>query len=173
VRLRNCLPAERVALNFLQRLSGIATLTRRFVDAREALRRESLIRARRRRVCECSRSMRSPRGRPECRLGLDDGILIKDNHLALGGASQSRSPRSRQAPAIFTRSSRSQTWKRFVRRLPPMPTCCFSTTCPAQVRQAVEVVKATRVRPPDSDRGQAMINIENVREYAEAGVDLI
>ena len=53
------LTAERTALNFLQRLSGIATLTRRFVDAAAGGDHRSSTRARRRRRCARSRSTRS------------------------------------------------------------------------------------------------------------------
>jgi nicotinate-nucleotide pyrophosphorylase (carboxylating) len=79
------LTAERTALNFLQRLSGIATLTRRFVDA--AAGRITVLDTRKTtpllRVLE-KYAVRAGGG-VNHRSGLDEGILIKDNHVRLGG----------------------------------------------------------------------------------------
>jgi nicotinate-nucleotide pyrophosphorylase (carboxylating) len=79
------LTAERTALNFLQRMSGIATLTRRFVDA--AAGRITVLDTRKTtptlRVLE-KYAVRAGGG-VNHRSALDDGILIKDNHVRLAG----------------------------------------------------------------------------------------
>ena len=79
------LTAERTALNFLQRLSGIATLTRQFVEA--AGGRITMLDTRKTtptlRVLE-KYAVRAGGGMNH-RGGLDDGILIKDNHVRLAG----------------------------------------------------------------------------------------
>jgi nicotinate-nucleotide pyrophosphorylase (carboxylating) len=79
------LTAERTALNFMQRMSGIATLTRRFVDA--AAGKITILDTRKTtptlRVLE-KYAVRSGGGTNH-RSGLDDGILIKDNHIRLAG----------------------------------------------------------------------------------------
>jgi nicotinate-nucleotide pyrophosphorylase (carboxylating) len=79
------LTAERTALNFLQRLSGIATMTRRFVEA--AGGRVTILDTRKTtptlRVLE-KYAVRAGGGMNH-RGGLDDGILIKDNHVRLAG----------------------------------------------------------------------------------------
>jgi nicotinate-nucleotide pyrophosphorylase (carboxylating) len=85
--LRSLLTAERTALNFLQRLSGIATLTRCYVDAIKGL--PCLILDTRKttpawRLLE-KYAVRCGGGHNH-RLGLYDGILIKDNHLAALGS---------------------------------------------------------------------------------------
>ena len=79
------LTAERTALNFLQRLSGIATLTRRFVDAAggaitilDTRKTTPTLRALEKYAVRAG-------GGTNHRAGLDDGILIKDNHIRLGG----------------------------------------------------------------------------------------
>ena len=79
------LTAERTALNFLQRLSGIATLTRRFVDAAggritvlDTRKTTPLLRALEKYAVRAG-------GGTNHRSGLDDGILIKDNHVRLAG----------------------------------------------------------------------------------------
>lgn len=83
---RSILTGERVALNILQRLCGIAALTRQFVDAVRGF------------PCRITDTRKTPAGwrmldkyAVRCgggsnhRFGLDDGILIKDTHLALSG----------------------------------------------------------------------------------------
>jgi nicotinate-nucleotide pyrophosphorylase (carboxylating) len=77
--------AERTALNFMQRLSGIATLTRAFVDAAgdritilDTRKTTPLMRALEKRAVITG-------GAVNHRFGLADGILIKDNHIRLAG----------------------------------------------------------------------------------------
>jgi nicotinate-nucleotide pyrophosphorylase (carboxylating) len=84
-RAASLLAAERTALNFLQHLSGIATLTRRFVDAS----------AGRVTILDTRKSVPTLRGLAKyavrCgggtnhRVGLHDGVLIKDNHIRVAG----------------------------------------------------------------------------------------
>jgi nicotinate-nucleotide pyrophosphorylase (carboxylating) len=83
---RTILSAERTALNFLGRLSGVATLTRRYVDAvahtnaRISCTRKTTpgLRAFEKYAVRCG-------GGVNHRFGLDDAILIKDNHVAISG----------------------------------------------------------------------------------------
>ncbi len=79
------LTAERTALNFLQRLSGIATLTRRFVDAAGG----GILVLDTRKTTPTLRALEKyavrAGGGTNHRNGLDDGILIKDNHVRLAG----------------------------------------------------------------------------------------
>jgi nicotinate-nucleotide pyrophosphorylase (carboxylating) len=79
------LTAERTALNFLQRLSGTATLTRRFVEAAagrivilDTRKTTPLLRALEKYAVRAG-------GGVNHRSGLDDGVLIKDNHIRLAG----------------------------------------------------------------------------------------
>ena len=91
------LTAERTALNFLQRLSGTATLTRQFVDA--AGGRIVVLDTRKTtptlRVLE-KYAVRAGGGTNH-RSGLDDGILIKDNHIRLAGGVANAVTRMRKA----------------------------------------------------------------------------
>ena len=88
---------ERTALNFMQRLSGIATLTRQFVDV--AANRITVLDTRKTtplmRVLE-KYAVRAGGGTNH-RFGLDDGILIKDNHVRLAGGVATAVHRMRQA----------------------------------------------------------------------------
>ncbi|GAA0070494.1 carboxylating nicotinate-nucleotide diphosphorylase [Clostridium sardiniense] len=83
---KNILSGERVALNFLQRMSGIATLTREFVDRLEGSKVKILD------TRKTTPNMRifekyavTIGGGNNHRFGLNDGVLIKDNHIAAAG----------------------------------------------------------------------------------------
>ena len=91
------LTAERTALNFLQRLSGIATLTRQFVEAAggrltilDTRKTTPLLRALEKYAVRAG-------GAVNHRSGLDDGILIKDNHVRLAGGIEQAVTRMRKA----------------------------------------------------------------------------
>lgn len=79
------LTAERTALNFLQRLSGIATLTRRFVDAAGGTITILDTRKTTPTLRELEKYAVRAGGGTNHRAGLDDGVLIKDNHVRLAG----------------------------------------------------------------------------------------
>lgn len=97
-RARALLTAERTALNFMQRLSGIATLTRQHVDA---ARGTSLIVLDTRKTTPTMRVLEKyavrAGGGTNHRFALDDGILIKDNHVALVGGVRQALERMREA----------------------------------------------------------------------------
>jgi nicotinate-nucleotide pyrophosphorylase (carboxylating) len=83
---RALLSAERTALNFLQRLSGIATLTRRFVDAVRGTKAVILdTRKTTPGLREFERTAVRAGGGVNHRFGLHDRVLAKDNHLAITG----------------------------------------------------------------------------------------
>jgi len=91
------LTAERTALNFLQRLSGIATATRRFVDAAKG----QILVLDTRKTTPTLRALEKyavrAGGGTNHRMGLDDGILIKDNHVRLAGGIREALSRMRRA----------------------------------------------------------------------------
>src|SRR5471032_1931702 len=95
------LTAERSALNFIQQLSGVATETRRFVDAIAGTKAKILdtrktapgLRALQKYAVRCG-------GGTNHRIGLYDQFLIKDNHLALVGAGRSLADAVKAARAL-------------------------------------------------------------------------
>src|SRR6185437_3503500 len=93
---RTVLVAERTALNFLQRMSGIATLTRKFVDA--AAGKIAVLDTRKTtpnlRVLE-KYAVRAG-GATNYRFGLFDAVLIKDNHIAIAGGVTAAVEKARQ-----------------------------------------------------------------------------
>ena len=101
---RALLAGERTALNLLGHLSGIATLTARFVEAVARHRRaRSSTRARRPRACGRWRRRRSPPAAGATTAsGLDDAILIKENHVAIAGGVRrgGRAAPARRSPEL-------------------------------------------------------------------------
>jgi nicotinate-nucleotide pyrophosphorylase (carboxylating) len=97
--LASILTAERTALNFLQRLSGIATMTRRYADALEGYPDVTLLDTRKTtpglRFLE--RAAVRAGGGHNHRDGLWDAILIKDNHVAAAGGVTEAITRARSA----------------------------------------------------------------------------
>ena len=97
---RALLSAERTALNLLGRLSGVATLTRAYVDAVDGARARIVdtrkttpgLRALEKYAVRCG-------GGVNHRFGLDDAILIKDNHIAACGGSVAEAVRRAKAAA--------------------------------------------------------------------------
>ena len=171
---RVILSCERVILNFLQRLSGIATLTRKFVDAVSGTRAHILdtrktapgLRMLDKYAVRCG-------GGQNHRLDLSDGVLIKGNHIALAGGiapvleRAHRNRRGSQPIEVEVRSlaelEEALTHGAEAVLLDNMPV--------EQVRTAVErCAKAQRRIPVECSGG---ITLENVRAYAEAGVDFI
>ena len=97
---RALLAAERTALNFLQRLSGIATLTRQFVDAVAGTKAVILdTRKTTPGLREFERAAVRAGGGTNHRFGLFDQILAKDNHLAVTGDAASLQPAIDRAKA--------------------------------------------------------------------------
>jgi len=171
---RVILSCERVILNFLQRMSGIATTTRKFVDAVEGTRVEILdtrktapgLRMIDKYAVRCG-------GGQNHRLDLSDGVLIKSNHIVLAGGAVPALER-----AIHNRRGR-QPIEVEVGSLKELEQALehgaeiilLAHMKVADVRQAVEICSRQPRRIPLEYAGG--INLENVRSYAETGVDFI
>jgi nicotinate-nucleotide pyrophosphorylase (carboxylating) len=165
------LAGERVALNFLQRLSGIATLTRRLKAALAGLKAEVLDT---RKTTPGLRSLekyavRVGGGRNH-RLRLDDGILIKNNHLRLAGgirvavgrAQRQRPPGMRIEVEVATLAELDEALAAGADAL------LLDNMTPAEVRECVRRA-AGRVQLEVSGG----ISAANIRAYAETGVDAV
>ena len=176
---RVILSCERVILNFLQRMSGIATLTRKFVEAVAGTRARILdtrktapgLRVIDKYAVRCG-------GGQNHRLDLSDGVLIKNNHISLAGGiapALERAHRNRRG---------SQPIEVEVRTLGELEEALangaeailLDNMSVEDVRRAVkrcsqpDVTKPDRRIPLECSGG---IQLEDVRGYAEAGVDFI
>jgi nicotinate-nucleotide pyrophosphorylase (carboxylating) len=176
---RAVLAAERTALNFLQRLSGIATLTRRYVDE---IRGTGADIYDTRKTTPGWRALekyavRVGGGRNH-RFGLFDQILIKDNHLALRPDLPLdeivRRARESAPPGVLIEIE-VDTLQQLLDVLPGRPDIILvDNMSPATIAQCVNTVRQSGVGDPCPQlEASGGITIENVRAYALAGVDRI
>ena len=169
------LGGERVALNFLQHLSGVATLTSRF---RTEIRHYSTILVDTRKTMPGLRRLEkwavALGGGTNHRMSLSDGVLIKDNHLVLLEAQGTPLKEAcRKARERLSRHFRIcvevETIEHVAQALDGGADVLFlDNMAPPLVREAVDLVKG---RAHTEVSGG--ITIENVREYAATGVDSI
>jgi nicotinate-nucleotide pyrophosphorylase (carboxylating) len=169
-RARGILTGERVALNFLQRLSGVATLTRRFVEAvggtgvriRDTRKTTPLLRALEKRAVEAG-------GGVAHRAGLAAGILVKDNHLRLAGGvgeATRRAVAGAGGRPVEVEVERIDQIEEALRAGATM--LLLDNFTPPDVRRAVVLI-GRRV-PVEVSGG---VTLATVRSYAEAGPDYI
>jgi nicotinate-nucleotide pyrophosphorylase (carboxylating) len=171
------LSAERAALNFLQHLSGIATVTRQYVQA-IAGTKAKIVDTRKttpglRRLEKYAVTVG---GGSNHRMGLDDGVLIKDNHLAMAGSVAEAVRRARESVGHLHKIEVEVTTLEQVKEAldAKADILLLDNMTPEMVRQAVQIVNE---HEPNDRRtlieASGGINLSNVRQYAEAGVDLI
>ena len=165
------LMAERTALNFLQRLSGIATLTRAFVD-RVAGTSARIVDTRKTtpgwRVLEKA-AVRAGGGCNH-RFGLYDGVLIKDNHIAaVGGVGPAVAAIRRKIPHTLKIEVEVETLDQLAEAIAVgADAVLLDNMAPAVMVEAVR--RAGRRLTLEASGG---ISLDNVKEVAETGVDLI
>lgn len=166
------LMAERVALNFLQRLSGIATLTARFCKA---------VRGRRVKILDTRKTTPGLRalekwavtlgGGHNHRHSLGDGVLIKDNHLELAGhdvASACRLARKR-APRGLKIEVEARTLGEVRAALDGKADIILLDNMPVPaIKQAVKLIKNRAAIEVSGG-----VTLANVQEIAAAGPDMI
>jgi nicotinate-nucleotide pyrophosphorylase (carboxylating) len=165
------LMAERTAVNFLQRLSGIATLTRTFVD-RVIGTSARIVDTRKTtpgwRVLEKA-AVRAGGGCNH-RFGLYDGILIKDNHIAaVGGVGLAVTAVRRKIPHTLKIEVEVESLDQLDEAIAVGADAVLLDNMAPSVM--VEAVRRTNGRLTLEASGG--INLDNVREIAETGVDLI
>jgi nicotinate-nucleotide pyrophosphorylase (carboxylating) len=168
------LTGERVALNILQRMCGIATLTRAYVKAVEGTKAQ---------IVDTRKTTPGLRllekyavtigGGKNHRMGLDDGVLIKDNHITLaGGITEAVTLAKQKVGHLHKIEIEITNW--------------------AQLREAIEagadiilmdnqtpdeaaklVTMARDLNPAVMTEASGGMDLDRVRSFAEAGVDLI
>jgi nicotinate-nucleotide pyrophosphorylase (carboxylating) len=168
---RAVLAAERTALNLLGRLSGVATLTRGFVRAVEGTAAQIVdtrkttpgLRALEKYAVRCG-------GGTNHRYGLDDAILIKDNHVAACGGVAPALARARAAAGWLTPVEiEVDSLEQLAQALPLAPTVVMLDNFSLEdLRRAISMVDG-RVRLEASGG----VTLETVRAIAETGVQAI
>ena len=171
---RVILSCERVILNVLQRLSGIATMTRHFVDAVDGTKV---------RILDTRKTVPGLRlldkygvrcgGGQNHRLDLSDGVLIKNNHISLAGGivpALERALKNRRGPQPIEMEVR--TFEELEQAITHgAEAILLDNMSPEQVLKCVGRVQAHTRRIPLEVSGG--VSLENVRAYAETGVDFI
>ncbi len=186
---RQMLFLERILLNFLGHLSGIATMTRRFVDAvgsapvkvYDTRKTTPGWRRLEKYAVRCG-------GGENHRGGLDAAVLIKDNHLAFGGAAEhgkfslSRAVRLARehlaslhdsdphAPTIV--EIEVDTWEQFEEVLPALPDIILLDNMPLEMLRRA-AARRNETAPGITLEASGGVTLENVRAIAETGVDRV
>jgi nicotinate-nucleotide pyrophosphorylase (carboxylating) len=168
------LMGERVALNVLQRLSGVATLTKKFVEQTSGTQA---------RIVDTRKTTPGLRalekyavamgGAHNHRFGLDDGVLIKDNHIALAGGVRRAVEMARQSAPHLMKievevSTRAQLNEAIAARADVI---MLDNMTIEEIRSSVALIREQA--PGVLIEVSGGITLETVRGFAEAGVDLI
>ena len=168
---RSILSAERTALNFMCHLSGIATLTSQFVsqithtDAKMCCTRKTIpgLRASQKYAVRCG-------GGSNHRFGLDDAILIKDNHIAVsGGITNALEAAKSSAGHLVKIEIEVDTLEQFEEALSTGADCVLLDNF--SVERLKEAVQINRGRVALEASGG--VKLDTVRAIAESGVDYI
>jgi nicotinate-nucleotide pyrophosphorylase (carboxylating) len=171
---RAILACERVILNLMQRMSGISTATREYVDAVAGTKAK---------VLDTRKTMPGLRvldkyavrcgGGESHRFDLSDGILIKSNHFALGGgiakvvaqALEKRTPGQVVTCEVRSLAELDQALTAGAESL------LLDNMSPSETKKAVGIVRSRGLSIPLEASGA--ITLENIRKYALTGVDHI
>ncbi len=171
---RAILSCERVILNLIQRMSGISTLTNEFVKAVAGTKTK---------VLDTRKTIPGLRvldkyavccgGGVNHRLDLQDGILIKNNHISLGGglpAALEHALAGRKAGQVVQVEVRSELELQQA-IAGGAESILLDNMTPAQVKKSVKAIRSALPGVPIEASGN--MNLKTVREYALAGVDFV
>lgn len=168
------LAGERVALNLLQRMSGIATLTRRYVAAVHGTNAQ---------IVDTRKTTPGLRmlekyavtvgGGKNHRFGLDDGVLIKDNHIALaGGVKEAVTMAKDRVGHLHKVEVEVTNWAQLREAIDAgADIVMLDNQTPDEAAKLVEMSRS--LNPNVLIEASGGMSLDTVRSYAEAGVDLI
>jgi nicotinate-nucleotide pyrophosphorylase (carboxylating) len=169
--MKSILIAERTALNFVQRMSGVATLTRQYVEAVAGTKAQ---------IVDTRKTIPGLRaldkyavrvgGARNHRFGLFDGVLIKDNHIAaVGGVAEAIRRARTAAPHTLRVEIEAKTLAQVEEAVSASAEIILlDNMSPAMLREAVTMIKGRAITEASGG-----VNLTTVREIAETGVDLI
>jgi nicotinate-nucleotide pyrophosphorylase (carboxylating) len=170
-RARSVLAAERTALNFLSRMSGVATATRALADAIAGTKAKIVCT---RKTTPGLRTLEKEAvrlgGGANHRFGLDDAMLIKDNHIALAGGVRPALERARRhAGHLVKIELEVDTLDQLAEALDVgVDAVLLDNMTPETMRRAVEMVDSRAIT-----EASGRINLETAPAVAATGVDLI
>ena len=168
------LTGERVALNLLQRMSGIATLTRQYVKAVQGTGAQ---------IVDTRKTTPGLRllekyavtvgGGKNHRMGLDDGVLIKDNHIVLaGGITEAVTAAKEKVGHLHKIEVEITNWAQLREAIEAGADIIMIDNQTPE--EAAKLVKMSRsMNPAVLIEASGGMDLDRVRSFAEAGVDLI
>ncbi len=168
------LAGERVALNLLQRMCGVATLTRQYVKAVEGTSTQ---------IIDTRKTTPGLRllekyavtvgGGKNHRFGLDDGVLIKDNHIALaGGITEAITMAKKKVGHLHKIEVEISNWAQLREAIESgADIILLDNQTPEEAEKLVEM--ARQLNPNVLLEASGGMDLDRVRSFAEAGVDLI
>ena len=168
------LVGERTALNLIQRLSGIATITRQYVKAVEGT---NAVIVDTRKTTPGLRMLEkyavTVGGGKNHRMGLDDGVLIKDNHIALaGGITEAVKAAKNRGGHLHKIEGEISNWAQLREAmLAGAEIVMLDNQTPEETAKLVGM--ARDINPAVLIEASGGMELDRVRSYAEAGVDLI
>jgi nicotinate-nucleotide pyrophosphorylase (carboxylating) len=168
------LTGERVALNLMQRMSGVATLTRQYVRAIEGTN-ATIVDTRKTtpglRMLE--KYAVTVGGGRNHRLGLDDGVLIKDNHIALaGGITEAITAAKLKVGHLHKIEVEISNWAQLREAIEAgADIVLLDNQTPEEAQKLVEMARG--LNPNVLLEASGGMDLDRVRLFAEAGVDLI
>ncbi|HTH37001.1 MAG TPA: carboxylating nicotinate-nucleotide diphosphorylase [Pyrinomonadaceae bacterium] len=168
------LTGERVALNLLQRMSGVATLTRQYVRAVEGTG-AAIVDTRKTtpglRLLE--KYAVTIGGGKNHRMGLDDGVLIKDNHITLaGGVTEAVAAAKNTAGHLHKIEVEVSNWAQLREAIEAgADIVMLDNQTPDEAAKLVEMSRG--LNPNVLIEASGGMDLDRVRSFAEAGVDLI
>jgi len=172
--LEAMLSGERVALNLVMRLSGIATLTRQYVDRLEGLST---------RLADTRKTIPGLRilekyaaqvgGAVNHRMGLDDSVMLKDNHLAVAGGVAVAVARARSlSPYPLTIEVEVESLAQVQDSIAAGVEIVMLDNMPLELmREAVKLIRSQA--PQVKIEASGNVTLETVRAVAETGVDYV
>ena len=165
---------ERVALNLIQRMSGIATLTRAYVNAIEGTR-ATIVDTRKTTpgLRQLEKYAVTVGGGKNHRMGLDDGVLIKDNHIALaGGIAAAVRAAKVKCGHLYKIEIEVTNWAQLREAIEAgAEIILVDNQTPEEAAKLVEMARG--MNPSVLIEASGGMDLDRVRSYAEAGVDLI
>lgn len=168
---RSILTAERTALNLVQHLSGIATVTATYVDRIEGTTAQLIdsrkttpgLRAMEKHAVACG-------GGRNHRLGLDNGIMLKDNHIAICGSITAAVKRAKASVPVLTKveveCDRLDQVEEALEASADV--IMLDNMSVSDMKKAVEIVNHRTLLEASGG-----VRLETIREIAETGVDFI
>ncbi len=168
------LAGERVALNLLQRMCGVATLTRQYVKAVEGTKTQ---------IVDTRKTTPGLRllekyavtigGGRNHRFGLDDGVLIKDNHIALaGGITEAITSAKKKVGHLHKIEVEIANWAQLREAIEAgADIILLDNQTPEEAEKLVELSR--QLNPNVLLEASGGMDLDRVRSFAEAGVDLI